>query len=110
MITEKNKGVKNDNGKTRMSLLPFDALVAVAEVMTEGARKYNAHNWKYVDNAEERYMDAMLRHIAAIQQGEEINYDDYGLSHIAHVATNALFLLHFYLEREKKIDKSGDKK
>lgn len=88
------KGKKFDSGKLRLDLLPFDALEEVAKVLMHGAEKYGAHNWREVDNAKERYTSALLRHLSAIMQGEEVDPES-GFRHIAHVACNALFLVAF---------------
>ena len=83
--------MKNDNGKPRMDLLPFDALKGVSDVLTFGANKYTPNGWKDVPDAIPRYEAALLRHFTAIKTGEQ-NDPETGLPHIHHVACNALFL------------------
>lgn len=95
--------LKFDSDKPKVDLL-FDgmpeALLAVAGVLTYGFNKYGgAHGWKSLDDAKARYTAAMLRHQLAIATGEEIDQES-GHPHAAHVACNALFLLHF--QQEKK--------
>jgi hypothetical protein len=80
-----------------MGLLPLDAVQAVAQVMTFGANKYAAHGWRSLDNYEERYTGALLRHLTAVQSGEDID-EESGLPHLAHAACNSIFLLAKYLE------------
>lgn len=87
-----DQGNKADAGKLRWALLPFRALEGVVGVLTFGATKYRPHGWRGVDNAVERYRDALLRHVAAYMQGEWMDPET-GLPHLAHAATNALFLL-----------------
>jgi len=91
------KGLKFDQGKPMMNLLfegMPDALLAVGEILTFGAQKYEAHSWKNVENNESRYRAAQIRH--ALAQG----YDsESGLLHRAHEACNALFLLQLEIER-----------
>jgi hypothetical protein len=94
MADKKYKGVKYDGGKPEMRLLPFRALDEVSKVLTYGAKKYRPDNWKYVDNAVERYESAMLRHISAYMQGEESDPES-GLSHLGHAACCILFLIWF---------------
>ncbi len=84
------EGLKHDTGKRRMDLLPFDALDKVAEVLTYGAEKYAPHSWRGVEP--ECYIAALLRHLSAHIQGEA-NDKESGISHLAHMATNALFLV-----------------
>lgn len=85
------QGVKHDGGKARMSLLPNDPLVMIAEVLGFGADKYAAHNWrKGFDQS--RLLDAALRHIFAYSDGEDLDPES-GLSHIAHAGCCLVFLL-----------------
>lgn len=91
---ERGAGLKFDSGKPRWTLLMqgcAKALAGVAKVLTFGAKKYAAHSWKEVENNEERYRDALYRHLNAIEGGEAIDPES-GLSHWDHAACNALFL------------------
>lgn len=92
-------GRKDDQDKPRPSLLPVKPLMAIVDVLTFGVRKYAKDNWQIVENAEERYEDAMLRHIHAWQAGEK-NDTESGLHHLAHAGCCILFLLHFELENK----------
>ena len=93
------EGKKNDriDGKLRMDLLPWPELEEVARVLTAGAKKYGANNWQNLDDGYNRYLGAMLRHLTEVQRGNIIDSDT-GCFHIAQVATNALFMLHFKLQ------------
>ena len=91
---DKLSGKKSDEGKLRFSLLPWDALEKVVEVLEYGAKKYSDYGWKDVDNGYYCFIDAAFRHIKSIM--ENFDYDDESnLLHIAHAATNLLFALHF---------------
>lgn len=93
------QGVKYDEDKPRFSLVPSASLRAIAQVLTYGARKYpSADNWKRVDNARERYTDALLRHVYAWMDGEVLDPES-GLHHLAHAGCCVLFLLHFEAEK-----------
>ncbi len=98
-----NEGKKNDriDGKVRMELLPFPELKEVARVLTAGAKKYGANNWQNLDDGYNRYLGAMLRHLTEVQQGNIIDSDT-GCLHIAQVACNALFMLHFKMKEYNK--------
>lgn len=91
------RGIKFDSGKSRPGLIPAECIGAIAEVMTYGANKYAPDNWKHVEP--ERYIDALWRHYIAWRTGEA-NDTESSLSHAAHFATNALFLLWFEIEKE----------
>lgn len=94
-------GAKLDAGKNRLGLVLMDfapALIEVGKVGTFGANKYTPHGWKSVPDGEERYTDAMVRHLTAEWIGEDIDRDSQML-HAAQVAWNALARLTFILER-----------
>ncbi len=86
-----SKGMKFDSDKPRMDLLPPRAIVDVAHVLTFGAKKYAPGNWKRVENAEERYMAAALRHLMEHLAGERTDPES-GLSHLSHATTCLLFI------------------
>jgi len=88
------EGLKYDAGKLRYSLVPPVAIKGIAEVLTFGASKYGPDNWKLVDDAEERYLDALYRHLEAYRAGESHDPES-GLTHLAHAATNVAFLQYF---------------
>lgn len=88
-------GAKYDSGKLLVSALFRGCAVgleAVAEVLTFGAKKYAEDSWKTVPNAIKRYENALGRHFLAFNKGEEFDPET-GLPHLAHIATNALFLI-----------------
>lgn len=85
-------GSKHDSGKPLMGAVPPDALLAVARVLTFGAEKYGRDNWRQVENAETRYLDAALRHINAYQRGEAADPES-GESHLAHAVCSLMFVL-----------------
>lgn len=91
-------GRKDDEGKPRHSLLPFAGLEAVTRVLEYGASRYGDHNWREVDSA--RYVDAALRHLFAYCRGECYDKES-GQPHLAHAATNLLFVLAIRAEEKK---------
>jgi hypothetical protein len=90
-------GAKHDAGKPRPALIPGMCLLAVGTVLEYGARKYCVDGWKHVPDARARYADALHRHFCAWLDGDRFD-EESNLMHIAHVATNALFLLWFDLQ------------
>lgn len=88
---KKNNFKKFDDGKLRYELVPPSLGREVAKVLTFGAMKYDAHNWKQVDDPN-RYIGALYRHLEAWRQGEEVDPES-GFSHLAHAATNIAFLI-----------------
>lgn len=87
-------GQKHDQGKTPWDLVPWAQVADVARVLQYGAKKYAPGGWKKVPNARDRYFAAAMRHILAWYQGERIDAES-KLPHLAHAATNLLFLAWF---------------
>lgn len=96
--------VKHDEGKTDWSLVPFEALEGMADVLTFGAKKYASWNWTEGGGfSYSRVLRSCLRHIFAFMRGED-NDPESGLSHISHAQCNLLFLAH-YIRDKKKFNK-----
>ena len=85
-------GTKHDHGKPILGAVPPHAELAVGRVLTFGAEKYARGNWDKVEDHENRYMDAALRHLNAYRRGE-ITDGESGESHLAHAACCILFML-----------------
>jgi len=94
------RNFKNDLGKPMMNLLPFESLEAVAMILNYGAKTYGKNTWQKVENAKERYEAALLRHLTVHKKGEKTDKES-GLSHLAHLACNALFMLWFEIQESK---------
>ncbi len=86
-------GQKIDEGKLRVELVSPEAIIGMSEVLTLALNKYDANSWQNVTNGEDVHYAALLRHLLAWRMGE-INDEESGLSHMKHVLTNAMFLLH----------------
>lgn len=88
-------GYKYDEGKPSLwrGLLDYfpRALQAVALTSDFGAKKYKWKSWATVPGAEERYKDALVRHLVASSYEE--NDPESGMAHMVHVAWNALALV-----------------
>ena len=95
------EGKKYDGEKPRMYLLPPKALTEIAKVLTFGANKYDENNWKKLDNLQNRYTGAALRHIFAHMDGEELDPET-GLDHLAHAMCCLLFKLEAKLNETSK--------
>ena len=86
---------KLDTGKTEWSLMPFDAVEDIVQVLEFGAKKYSRDNWKAGEGFKySRVLNSLLRHIFAYMHGEDVDPES-GLSHLAHAGCNILFLLHY---------------
>ena len=90
-------GIKYDGEKPKMNLLPPKAIVEISKVLTFGAEKYDAENWRKLDDLQNRYTAGALRHIFAHMDGEQLDPET-GLSHMAHALCCLLFKLEIELE------------
>ena len=99
---QKNEpGAKLDAGKPKSAQVLgmfSSALTEVARVGTFGANKYSMGGWQLVDDGENRYDDAGMRHFLRRKLGEEFDPDS-GLLHLSHEAWNALAKLELYMRR-----------
>lgn len=84
-------GLKYDSGKPPVSLLDRYALEQIARVLGFGAKKYAADNWRG-GIKHRRLIDAALRHLLAISDGEDTDPES-GLPHAAHAGCCIMFLL-----------------
>lgn len=84
-------GIKYDDGKPTMDLLPWEALWEVGKVLAYGKLKYNANNWKS-GMKWSRPAAALQRHYVKWSLGISTDRES-GLLHMAQVTCNALFLL-----------------
>lgn len=94
------EGMKFDGDKTRMDLLDAGAIEQLAQVLTFGARKYAAHNWRK-GISKSRLIAAALRHLFAYLAGDDKDPES-GLSHVAHAMCCCMFLLG--LEHRDELD------
>lgn len=95
------EALKFDFAKPRMDLVDQSAITGLADVLTFGAKKYAAHNWRK-GLGYSRVLAAMYRHLAAIQQGEDVDPES-GLPHIDHVGCCWMFLS-FYMKHMPEQD------
>lgn len=90
-------GLKFDSQKPDLSLIPGHVILELGNVLTMGKMKYGAHNWRE-GISYSRIISAAMRHMAAIQDGEDIDPES-GCYHAAHIMANMAFLLEFYRDR-----------
>jgi hypothetical protein len=85
------EGVRFDQGKLPLHLVPPELEEEVAKVLEFGAKKYAPRNWeKGMDWS--RVEASLRRHLLRWKMGEDIDPET-GLLHVAHIATNAAFLI-----------------
>lgn len=85
------EGRKDDTDKNRMELIPPELLVAVADVLTFGAKKYEDRNWEK-GMSWSRVFGALMRHMWAWWSGEGLDKET-GKSHLWHAGCCIAFLI-----------------
>lgn len=82
---------KRDAGKPRISLVPAEAVRAIARVRMYGVTKYaDPQNWRRVEPI--RYLDAALRHLLDAVEDLESRDEESGLYSVDHALTDLAFL------------------
>ena len=90
------EGLRYDDGKPRVDLVPPEVILALAAHYTVGAKKYEEHNWEKGMKWSRCY-SSLMRHALAWQAGED--YDQETKTHHAVcVAWNALALYWYHIK------------
>lgn len=98
-------GLKFDEGKPDLSLIPYVALVHEALAFMDGEKKYGRYN--YLKGFEtSRLVSAALRHVLAYMAGENTAADSQ-VHHLGHARACLAMLLH--LEQEGKLSDNRPK-
>lgn len=103
-----NTGVadRHNSGKERWSLVDFEALKPMVEVLAFGAKKYSDDNWKKGLKTKE-VCESLIRHLTAYLAGQD-NDSESELPEVGHILCNAMFLSHMHLFRPD-MDNRGKK-
>jgi hypothetical protein len=87
--------MKKDYGKLPIHLVPFDAVLAITQILAFGAKKYRARGWEEGMDWDRVY-SACLRHLFSWWH-KEGNDPDTGKSHLWHAGCCILFLIAYEL-------------
>lgn len=88
-------GLRYDEGKEAVYLMPPDALMELGRVYGVGAKKYAPRNWERGMRLS-KVLGPLMRHLFRWQMGQDRD-EESGQLHLAHVAWNALALLTYAL-------------
>ena len=101
----RNEATGGEKGRKpqRMELLPYDALLEVAELYAAGAHKYEDNNWRR-GYAWSLSFGAAQRHQAAFWMGEDYD-EETGCHHLASAVFHLLALLVFKNEKRALDDR-----
>lgn len=87
--------MKFDGVKTRLELLEPEFIKGIGKIITFGAEKYSANNWKKARAEDiDRIKGALYRHWLAYLGGEKLDPET-GESHLYHIGCNLMFLDYF---------------
>lgn len=96
-------GIKHDDGKPMLDLISPAMVMEVGRVLTFGAQKYDAHNWRK-GITYSRLIAAALRHIFKWLAGRDQDSES-GLSHLAHAVCCLMMIIEFQAEgRDDELD------
>lgn len=96
---------KRDAGKVRLELVHPMFVIEVAQVLQHGAQKYGDWNWTK-GLPWTRIYASTLRHLYLWFCGEEKDKES-GFSHLAHAATNVMFLMTWSRTHRELDDRRG---
>ncbi len=77
--------------KASIHVVPIPVMLEVGLALMEGACKYGSHNYRVIDIRASVYMDALMRHMAAWWEGEDIDADS-GLNHVTKAIATLIIL------------------
>lgn len=98
MTIKRGDDKKRDHGKPMWDLLPLEQVEHIVDVLTFGARKYGPNQWQTVEDAENRYFAALMRHLVAWRSGRSFDRES-SLRHLGHAGCCLLFLMWFEDQR-----------
>lgn len=92
-----DQSAKADGGKLRLTLVPTEAVEAVAAIRMYGVQKYvEVDNWKRVEK--DRYKDAAFRHYVRYLREPYGMDSESNLPHLWHCLCNLFFLCALEIE------------
>ncbi|HET9285762.1 MAG TPA: dATP/dGTP diphosphohydrolase domain-containing protein [Candidatus Angelobacter sp.] len=106
------EGAKWDSDKVRIELFPGDALFAISQVLTFGAKKYASRNWEK-GISWGRVFGATMRHAWAWWQGKLPTHKSFlfgdldeetKMSHLWHLGCCVVFLIAYEMRGMTQFD------
>lgn len=101
------EGRKDDQGKTRIELIPPSLVFAVGDILTFGAKKYADRNWEQGIKWS-RVFGGLMRHMWSWWRGENLDPET-GKSHLWHAACCLAFLIEYETTHPELDDRPNTK-
>lgn len=98
-----DQGVKHDQGKPKLSMVPTELLVGAARAFEFGATKYGRDNYK-LGMDWTKVLDALERHTRAFVDKKDLD-EESKLCHLYHAAACVGMLLYYYENKVGKDDR-----
>jgi hypothetical protein len=96
-VIDNNPKTKFGMQKPSLSKIPGAALIYTALAFMDGAKKYDAYNWRENEVTASIYLDAAMRHLLAWQDGEHVSTDTQPpVSHLGHAMACLSILIDAY--------------
>jgi len=96
-------GIKYDEQKPQMALIPPEAILGLAQVLTFGAAKYSSRNWEQ-GMLWSRVFAGVQRHLWAFWSGEDID-EESGMPHLWCASAGVAFLVTYQQRRTGEDDR-----
>lgn len=103
-VTTENPKNAVGSAKAPLSCVPTGVLMELGVAMMEGARKYGRHNYRAAGIRTSVYFDAVMRHMIAWWEGEDLDADS-GLSHITKAIATLVVLRDCQMNRRVADDR-----
>lgn len=100
------EGTRYNQGKLKWSLVDFESLEPLVQVLMFGAKKYAPGNWKKGLKINE-IMESSLRHTFAYLNGEDKDPES-GLPHLGHIMCNIMFATWMQKHRPEMDDRNRE--
>jgi hypothetical protein len=90
---KKDSNPKDTVGSKKVSIskIPPAVLIEVANALLSGGLKYSSYNWRAEGARATVYYDAVMRHLMAWLEGEDIDPDS-GMSHVTQAISGLIVL------------------
>lgn len=96
------QALRYNKGKLRPTLIDWQSLKPLLEVLEYGAEKYERDNWKKGMPITD-ISDSLMRHLISFLNGEDED-EESGISHIGHIMANAMFLQYVMDNKKEEFD------
>lgn len=104
-IEADGKGMRKDDGKVKLELIPAEWIWALGQVLTQGAEKYEIRNWER-GMKWGKMIGCAMRHVLYFVCGQRYDQES-GCHHLAHAAWNILALMTYDLRNIGENDLPG---